>query len=200
MINFPFLRKYNVATVVDGLALYEPGSVLFNGSFISNIAIGVTLETGDVKISKDGGTFSNLSILPIEIETGFFEINLSSSELLCKRAIIKFIDQTGVKAWTDTYFIVETYGDSNAQFPFTDFSAGVGSVAYCVTIKNTNGDLIEGCRVWATTDALGNNIIAGPVHTDTFGHATLYLDPGQYYIWTFKPGVITQQATLETVI
>lgn len=61
--------------------------------------------------------------------------------------------------------------------------AGTGSSSLVYTVTNVDTGLpIADVKVWATTDAPGNNIVAG-ARTSTLGVCTLYLDPGVYFIW-----------------
>lgn len=68
----------------------------------------VTLVAGDVKISKDGGGFANLTTLPSEVGTsGLISVELSAAETrnIEKAAIIKFHDVAGSE-WQDCLLII----------------------------------------------------------------------------------------------
>lgn len=69
----------------------------------------VTLAVGDVKLSKDGAAFVNLTILPTEQGTsGLLIISLSATETtgITKFAIIKFSDMAGDE-WQDQLITIE---------------------------------------------------------------------------------------------
>jgi hypothetical protein len=83
-------------------------------------ATSAVLAAGDVKISKDGGTFANVTNLPTQIgSTGWWKITLTATELTCKKAIIEIVDQTSTKIWNDTGFVVDTYGHASAMHEFS---------------------------------------------------------------------------------
>jgi hypothetical protein len=69
-----------------------------------------TLASGDVKVSKDGGAFTNLATLPdAEPDSGkAVRVQLSAAEMECTFAVIDFIDQTNPKEWEDQRVIVVT--------------------------------------------------------------------------------------------
>lgn len=105
-----FERKYGVAGTVDGVVLITRGAVDFKAA--------PTLATGDVTVSKDGGTFANVASLPTVTPTGAtsVQVALSAGELTAKRVVVRFIDATATKEWEDQEIIVETCGDAAAQF------------------------------------------------------------------------------------
>lgn len=106
----PFLRSYNTAAVIDGVPLITRGAMDFKAN--------PTLATGDVTISKDGGAYANITTLPTVTPSGgtSVEVNVSATELQCKRATIRLIDQTSPKEWEDQEVIIETFGNASAQF------------------------------------------------------------------------------------
>lgn len=106
-----FERKYGEAGIISGIPLITAGAVDYKTN--------PTLAAGDVQISKDDGAFTNLATLPTVTPSGetSVKISLSAAELTCKRAAIRFIDQTGTKEWEDQEIIIETYGHASAQHP-----------------------------------------------------------------------------------
>lgn len=68
---------------------------------------GVTLATGDVKISKDNGAFVNIATLPT-INGAWMEITLSATETEASRIKIQVIDLTATKVFEDTGAILST--------------------------------------------------------------------------------------------
>jgi hypothetical protein len=112
------VRKYATAATIDGISLNTAGT--------ADIRANPTLAAGDVKISKDAGSFANLATLPSAVPAAgkSIEVALSSGETTCARAVIDFIDQTSPKEWDDFRLIVETFGHASAQFP-PDYSDSV---------------------------------------------------------------------------
>lgn len=53
-----------------------------DGSTTGTMATGITFASGDVKVSKDGGTFANVTNLPTEIgSTGVYALTLTAAEM-----------------------------------------------------------------------------------------------------------------------
>lgn len=106
-----FRRQYGVADIIDGVVLITRGAVDFKSN--------PTLASGDVTISKDGGAFANLTTLPAVTPASgtSVRVSVSAAELQCKRAVIRFIDQTATKEWEDQEIIIETEGSPDAQHP-----------------------------------------------------------------------------------
>lgn len=70
----------------------------------------------------------------------------------------------------------------------TDTMGGAGSVAWTWPVINSTTRLpISGVKVWITTDAAGNNVIATGT-TDQYGNATFQTDAGRVYVWSSKTG------------
>src|SRR5258705_4570570 len=95
-------RKYGIAATVDGVPLITRGA--------QDLKSSPTLASGDVKISKDGGSFANLGTLPVVTpsSSAAVRITLSASEMTAKRICIQFIDQTAPKEWEDQVVLIET--------------------------------------------------------------------------------------------
>ena len=67
-----------------------------------------TLAAGDVLVSKDGSTFSNIGTLPDEIEaTGVLTVALTADEMNADRVAILFHDAAGSE-WQDQLVTIET--------------------------------------------------------------------------------------------
>jgi len=75
-----------------------------------NFKANPTLASGDVKISKDGGSFANLATLPtVEPASGVsVKLALSSTEMNADKVIITFVDQTSPKEWADFALSIPT--------------------------------------------------------------------------------------------
>lgn len=95
-----------------------------------------TLASGDWKISKDGGTFANLTTLP-DAEpdsTNQLRIRLSESELDADWVTIMGVDQTTQKEWEDfcitiritgaTVKVATDAGNSSSAFKISQFGLG----------------------------------------------------------------------------
>lgn len=68
-----------------------------------------TLASGDVKISKDGGAFANLTNLPTVTPASGkrVEVSLTSTEMNADRITVIFSDQAGDE-WSDVVAHIET--------------------------------------------------------------------------------------------
>ena len=72
------------------------------GNFVNNPPI----AAGDYQISLDGTAFGPLANLPTVIPgSPVVEVMLSETERAASRAVIRGIDQTATKAWTDNFTI-----------------------------------------------------------------------------------------------
>lgn len=76
------------------------------GSFKAN----PTLASGDVKISKDGGAFANLSTLPTVTPAAGIsvQVTLSATEMNADVVFVQFIDQSATKEWADWSLSIPT--------------------------------------------------------------------------------------------
>ena len=62
-------------------------------------------------------------------------------------------------------------------------TSGVGAIVHTTTILGPTNAAIEGVAVWVTTDAGGQNIVAGTIYSNGNGEVSFLLDAGSYYIW-----------------
>jgi hypothetical protein len=68
----------------------------------------VTLATGDVKVSKDGGSFNNIGTLPVEISTtGVLSLALTGTEMTADTVVVLFRDASGAE-WCDLVLTIHT--------------------------------------------------------------------------------------------
>jgi hypothetical protein len=95
------LIPWGVAITLEGVPLVTRGSV--------DLKANPTLATGDVKISKDGGAFANLTTLPTVTPASgtAVRVTLSATEAEFTRAVIAFID-TATKEWEDQLIMLHT--------------------------------------------------------------------------------------------
>jgi hypothetical protein len=69
-----------------------------------------TIAAGDFKVSKDGGTLTNLTTLPdVDPDSSVcVKISLSSTEMNADSVVIVGIDQTATKEWADFFLSIPT--------------------------------------------------------------------------------------------
>src|SRR4051812_35595554 len=114
-----YLSKYGVARHI-----YIPMQKVA----VANMAISTdwTPAAGDVKISKDGGAWANVTNLPVatnSLNTGaMWDFSLTSTEMQAAQILV-VISDAAAKAIEDAWFQIETYGNVTfAQHGF-DLSA-----------------------------------------------------------------------------
>jgi hypothetical protein len=84
-----------------------------------------TLAAGDVKVSKDGGAFSNIDSLPSEISSGVLTVALTADEMDADRVAILFTDAAGAE-WSSLLVTLRTVAqtldtiDSNVDSILSD--------------------------------------------------------------------------------
>lgn len=93
---------WGAAFTIQGVPLVTKGA----SDYLAN----PTLAAGDVKLSKDGGAFTNLGTLPdAEPNSGkAIRVILADTETECTFGVIDFIDQTSPKEWEDQRVIFMT--------------------------------------------------------------------------------------------
>jgi hypothetical protein len=143
-----------------------------------------TLATGDVKVSKDGGAFANITTLPAVTPSGSksVKVQLSASEMNADEVIVLFSDAAG-NEWCDKLVTIRT-GLRQIDDLVT---GGAGALSRTIGIT-VGGSPLEGASVWVSTDAPGVNVVAGPLTTTSDGIVTVLLDAGTYYAWVQKDG------------
>jgi hypothetical protein len=111
------LVKYATSVTIHGLKLVAAGSSDYQAS--------PTLASGDVTVTKDGGSETNITTLPVVAPASSKNVSLtlSAAETQCRAVTVNFVDQTGTKEWADNSFQFYTYGHPSAFLPF-DFSTG----------------------------------------------------------------------------
>ncbi len=87
---------------------------------------GVTLAVGDVKISKDGGVFTNIATLPTVLGAWLI-VTLSPTEMQAQYVAVQIIDQTGPKAFQDTGAVLTTTVKAWQQILFSLIESQRGS-------------------------------------------------------------------------
>lgn len=105
-----FLRKYGTGTGADVII-----PIIKRGVVDFAVSADWTPASGDVKVSKDGGTEANIGTLPVINGTSGWKFVFSDAELQCKSLTVRIVD-SATKAIEDQFFIVETYGNASAMF------------------------------------------------------------------------------------
>jgi hypothetical protein len=69
-----------------------------------------TIAAGDFQISKDGAAYANLATLPVvePASTHTVLIALSSTEMTADSVVVRAIDQTAPKEWSDFILSIPT--------------------------------------------------------------------------------------------
>jgi hypothetical protein len=69
-----------------------------------------TIAAGDFKVSKDGGSFNNLSTLPSVEPSGgrLVKITLSATEMTADNVAVQCIDQTAPPEWCERIITIVT--------------------------------------------------------------------------------------------
>lgn len=134
----------------------------------TDFVTGVTLATGDVKISKDNGAFTNIATLPT-INGAWMEVTLSATEMEASRIKVQAIDQTATKIFEDTGAILTTVLEAavakeatlnnlNNFDPANDTVANVTTVA--TTTTNTDMRGTDSAALDATLTAMETTLQA----------------------------------------
>jgi hypothetical protein len=84
---------------------------LFNAS--GTLVSGASLPAGSVRISRDGGSWTNVGALPAS-HGALYRMSLSATEMTARQIAVTVIDPTGL-TWLDTALLIETYGHASAQ-------------------------------------------------------------------------------------
>jgi len=171
-----------------------------------------SLAAPDVKISKNGSAFASLSAGAqlSHVANGLWKITPTATDTstegpLIVRSIITTNATTPASVYTETQFayhfvftdpniaeqvdeiLQDDFADINTEAGFN--RSGPGNVEWIATVNDADANPIEGARVWVTTDAAGEQTIAGFLATDDAGKCTFLLYTGvQYYLWARKAG------------
>jgi len=109
--------------------------------------------------------------------------------------------ETNYDAFAIEFYHASAVGDGPIVEVVTEAQT-VGSGADSVTITWTaGGNPVADADVWITTDAAGNNVIAGTLQTDSNGQATFLLDAGNtYYMFGERSGVNPMKGVAFTAV
>lgn len=177
MSNGIHLRKYGVQTTID-FQLFEIDGVDFR--------VDAVHAAGDSLIMKDEGVEANTDNAFTDEGNGY-SIVLSATEMEAARIVGYLIDQTVPKAWLDTAFTIETYGNASAMHAVDlDDSVRAGLTALPNAAADANNGLVTGDGNATFTAGVGNRIavdveaLGGTVQsaTDLKDFADAGYDPG----------------------
>ena len=156
----PFLRKYGTGTGADVII-----PIIKRGVVDFAVTADWSPASGDVKVSKDGGTEANIGTLPVINGTSGWKFVFADAELQCKSLTIRVVD-SATKAIEDQFLVVETYGHASAMYP-VDLSASVLPVNV-THFGGTAGTFDEGKPTVeldsASVDAIWNEVLTGATH------------------------------------
>lgn len=132
MSKGPFLRKYGVETTIN-FDLFEVDGVDFR--------VDAAHATGDTKIMKDEGAEANTTNGFTDEGQGY-SIVLTATEMQAARIKVYIVD-SATKAWLDTSFTVETYGNASAMHAFDLDTATQDVNAIQISGDSTAADNLE---------------------------------------------------------
>jgi len=140
---------------------------------------------------------SDVSGLATSSDLATVDSNVDSIKAITDQMVFTVSGQIDANALTggggdDAATIYSYFTASNREDQFkADVSSisqlGSGAISHEITV-NVGGSPSDGVEVWVSTDASGNNVVAGTLVTDAFGKATFMLDAGSYYLWAQKAG------------
>ncbi len=91
-----------------------------------------------------------------------------------------------------------TTGGISYGFKAQSPTLGAGASSYTATVKDVNGNVLDGVSVWVTSDSAGNTVLASGTTADN-GAVTFTLDSGTYYLWCQLAGQNFTNPTTITV-
>ena len=135
---------------------------LINSTSRPDFKANPTLAAGDVKVSTDEGTFSNITTLPtVTPASGTnVKVSLSSTEMNGDRVVIQFVDQTSPKEWDDVIVSISTSAST-----IEDAQADLD------IITGTNGVLIDDTEAGGLVDDFFDEALSGHNVSGSLGKA-----------------------------
>ena len=145
------LRKYATGTGAD---IYIP--IIKAGVLDFAVSGDWTPAASDVKVSKDGGTDTNIGTLPV-FTNGSWKFVFTDAELTAAFIVVKVVD-AATKAVEDQTIIIETYGNASAQHAFDLDTAAVTVAANGINDAALDADVdTYQAKVWLIDDDTGTN-------------------------------------------
>ena len=135
-------RKYGVQTTVK-FTLIDPAGI--------DIETAGACVTGDVKISKDEGTFVNTSNCFTNEGEGDYSVVLTAAEMQAARITISVKD-SAPKVWLDWNFAIETYGNTAAQHEVDVDAAGYAKSVDNIYLGTVDATLTPTSTVFEAAD------------------------------------------------
>jgi hypothetical protein len=153
--------------------------------FQTSITIAASTGTADVRVSKDGGAFANITTNPTEIGTsGVISVTLSADEMDADRIAVLFSDQADDE-WCDSLVIIHTVTSHQMDDLLADITADLNKIADHVirrTFQNacdsSDGDSKTGRSLLGAIAKLVNKIEASG------GTLTVYEDDDSTSLYT----------------
>lgn len=147
---------------VRGIA-YEFYISLIDEDNSPDFKVNPTIATGDFKISKDGGTFANLTTLPVVTPAGSssVKVNLSATEMDADKIVVEGKDAAGLQWVNISMFIDAPTGTGESVFDIIvgdiiesnentkTFKRGTGTV---LVEKDITGSLLQSGITITTLD------------------------------------------------
>lgn len=132
----------------------------------------VTLASGDVTLSKDGGSFTNIASLPVEIGTsGWLAVVLTGTEMTADTIVVRFRDAAGSE-WADAGMRIKTAAqtldtiDTNVDSILADTGTdGVALADGVITAAKLATDAITAAKIAA--NAIGASELAADAITSS---------------------------------
>lgn len=113
---------------------------------------GLTLITGDCKISKDGGSFSNTTNLPAEISAGRYSLALTAAEMDADWVHV-YVSKTGyVDDWDQ---LIGTSGNPSGT---VQTSGSNTSSTFLTDLASSTNDFWKDCLLLFTTGTLTGQV------------------------------------------
>ena len=146
------LRKYGEEATVD-FSLFETDGVDFKTDAVS--------ATGDITLNRDEAGAETLDADAFVDEGTGYSLVLSAAEMTAKRIHVHIVDQ-GTKAWLDTGFVVETYGNASAMHIFDlDLAmqqVDVIQISGDATAANNLEAILDGSGITADVDLTARSV------------------------------------------
>lgn len=201
--HFPFgLGSFGVGPIVEE----EENSMMVKYNAVAKFTVSLTtygdvvfasdlaFEVGDIKISKDGGSFQNITTLPVVSGT-IAVVNLTAAETTAKFIQIQFKDQSVQPLWTDKYITMETFGDSSAFFG--DKFNGVTSASNLVDIKLDTASLATSAQIVDVK----TSVLAIPTNNSgiVVSASNVDLGPTTITLGNLSSGIATVMGTIQSL-
>ncbi len=151
---------------------------------------------GQPQISTNGGAWTNTGISTLTaIGFGRYYAELTQEAVSTQGDVIetRFKSSNTAECPGDT---IQVWRDDPAQSYLAE--TGAGSTETTVTIDDGSGGPLDGVDVWVATDSGGAYVVARGTTNDA-GEVTLWLDPGDYYVFAQRAGFSALSAQPLTV-